>query len=106
MTASVVGGARGRRHVQLAATTAVLTAITFSLCLAVAIAWNRSYQVDEVEHIHAAYNIRDGRVLYRDFWQSHSPLLYVLLTPVIDVNDPVASYHARRLVSLCVLLSS
>lgn len=96
---------RRRSHAQLAATTILLTAIAFGLCLTTVIAWNRAYQVDEVEHIHAAYNMRDGRVLYRDFWQSHTPLLYVLLVPVIDIDDPVWSYHGARLVSLALLLA-
>lgn len=90
----------GRRGtLRLAATTAILAAIAFGAALAAIIIWNRAYQVDEVEHIHAAYNMRDGWTLYRDFWQGHNPLLYLLIAPVVQVDDPVASYHAARVVT-------
>jgi len=85
-----------KRIVTLAAQTAVFFAIVFGAITAALIVWNRSYQIDEVEHIHAAYNMRDGRVIYRDFWQGHPPLLYALLVPMIDVDDPVSSYHRAR----------
>jgi hypothetical protein len=84
---------------RLAVTTAILAAIVFGAALAAAIIWNRAYQVDEVEHLHAAYNMRDGRTLYRDFWQGHNPLLYLLIAPVVQVGDPVASYHGARVVT-------
>ncbi|MBI5442364.1 MAG: hypothetical protein HY900_14265, partial [Deltaproteobacteria bacterium] len=71
----------------------------------VAISRNRSFQVDEVEHVHAAYNVADGRALYRDFWEGHNPLLYVVLLPLVDVDDPVGTFRRSRLLVL-VLLSA
>lgn len=71
---------------------------------ALAISRNRSFQVDEVEHLHAAYNIADGRALYRDFWQSHNPLLYVLLQPIVSVDDPVGTYRRGRLLIAALML--
>jgi hypothetical protein len=62
--------------------------------------------VDEVEHIHVAYNIRDGRVPYADFWEGHNPLLHVLLVPVVDVDDAVASFQRARMVTLLLLLAT
>jgi hypothetical protein len=105
MSGSVAAEPHRRDHLQFAATTVLLAAIAFGLVLTLTIAWNRSYQVDEIEHIHAAYNMREGRVLYRDFWQGHNPMLYALLAPVIDTGDPVTSYHFARIVSLTILLS-
>jgi hypothetical protein len=95
----------GRPLLPLAARTVLVCALLVGVATAAAIAWNRSYQVDEVEHIHAAYDMRDGRTLYRDFWQGHPPLLHVLLYPVIDVHDPVDSFHRSRLVSGVLLLA-
>jgi hypothetical protein len=95
-----------QRTLRLATTTAILFAIAFGISLSSAMIWNRAFQVDEVEHIHAAYNMRDGRVLYRDFWQGHNPLLYVLIAPVIDTTDPVGSFHRSRVVTGILLLST
>lgn len=90
----------GGRSVGRAATL-VLVALGSTLVLAgvisaLAISHNRSFQVDEVEHLHAAYNIADGRALYRDFWQSHNPLLHLVLRPLVDVEDPVGTYRRGR----------
>ncbi|HXI13144.1 MAG TPA: glycosyltransferase family 39 protein [Thermoanaerobaculia bacterium] len=95
-----------RGQIRIAATTALLVAIAIGIALTAAIVWNRAYQVDEVEHIHAAYNMRDGRMIYRDFWQGHNPLLYILLAPVIDVRDPVSSFRAARIVTGLLLLAT
>ncbi|MBI2374936.1 MAG: hypothetical protein HYV07_13150 [Deltaproteobacteria bacterium] len=75
------------------------------------VAWNRAFQVDEVEHIHTAYSMRAGALVYRDFWEPHNPLLWFLILPVVDVDDPVASFLGARLVALtlffvCILLTA
>ena len=93
------------RLLRLASFTALAFAIAFGVVIVTAILWNRSFQVDEVEHIHGAYNMRDGRVLYRDFWQGHNPLLYVLIAPVMDVDDPVGSFHRARIVTGLLLMA-
>jgi hypothetical protein len=74
--------------------------------LLLAVSRNREFQVDEVEHLHAAYNLRDGRMIYRDFWQGHPPLLYALLAPMTDVSDPVASYRRARMLLAVLLLGT
>ncbi len=86
---------------------------TVLICLALAglvlvalISWNRNYQVDEVENIHAAYNMRRGLTLYEDFWQGHNPLLYPLLQPLILLNDPVRSFIHARMEMLVFLLAT
>jgi hypothetical protein len=63
----------------------------------------RSYQVDEVEHIHVAYHLQSGRVLYRDFWEGHHPLIYTLLNPWVDPEKPEESFLRSRLVMTGVL---
>lgn len=79
-------------------------ALLIGLFLLAAVCGNRMFQVDEVEHLHAAYNLRDGRMIYSDFWQGHPPLLYVLLLPCVDPADPVASYQRGRIFSGAILL--
>ena len=74
--------------------------------LLVEIAKNRPYQVDEVEHVHAAYEMHVGRLIYRDFRQFHNPLLYPLLSPVIDSADPAASFHRARVVTTGFLFAT
>ena len=69
----------------------------------------RPFQVDEVEHIHAAYSMSAGRLIYRDFRQPHNPLLYLALQPLVDPDQPVASFERARwltggLLALTVLL--
>ncbi len=74
--------------------------------LIVEIAANRPYQVDEVEHVHAAYEMHVGRLLYRDFRQFHNPLLYPVLSPVIDPADPAASFQRARVVTTSFLFAT
>jgi hypothetical protein len=67
------------------------------------VAAHREFQVDEVEHIHTSYNLRDGRMIYRDFVQVHPPLLYFVLYPFIQPEDPVGSFRRARGVSTAIL---
>lgn len=77
-----------------------------ALGLLLTMAANRPFQVDEVEHIHAAYELRAGRLIYRDFRQAHDPLLYPLLEPLIDPSQPAASFHRARILSTGMLLGT
>jgi hypothetical protein len=71
--------------------------------LVASVSWNRDFQVDEVEHIHSAYNWADGRRIYADFWEGHNPLLYLLLRPVVDAERPISTYRSARAVMLAFL---
>ena len=64
----------------------------------------RAYQVDEVEHLHAAYNLHIDKLPYHDFYQVHPPLLHYMLYPFTDPDDPVGSYRRGRHLALAVLL--
>ena len=77
-----------------------------ALGLLLAMAANRPFQVDEVEHVHAAYELRVGRLIYRDFRQAHDPLLYPLLEPLIDPSDPAASFRRARFASTGLLIGT
>ncbi|MBN1913648.1 MAG: hypothetical protein JW788_04540 [Candidatus Omnitrophica bacterium] len=43
---------------------------------------------DESEHLHCAWMISQGMVPFRDFWQHHSPLIWLSLAPVIALLKP------------------
>lgn len=94
------------RAVGLAPATLVALLLAAAVVLLVLVAANREFQVDEVEHIHTAYNLRDGRLIYRDFVQVHPPLLYLLLAPFVDPDDPVSSFRLARVFSSTVLLAT
>lgn len=82
----------------LAGTAALLAAL-----LAYSVSSQRAFQVDEVEHIHAAFHVAAGRVLFRDVFECHTPGLYFLLAPVIELDDPVASFFRARMVMMVLL---
>ncbi|MGH7197846.1 MAG: ArnT family glycosyltransferase, partial [Candidatus Omnitrophota bacterium] len=52
---------------------------------AIYLAWTARYSVmsDEIEHLHAAYLVSRGLLPFRDFWEHHSPLLWISLSPFI-----------------------
>lgn len=78
--------------------------LVLSIALVFTVSQHRNYQVDEIEHVHAAFNLSDGRIIYRDFWQGHNPLLYGMLQPWIDKADPAGTFQAARGMVFCVLL--
>ena len=67
----------------VAAVLATLLAITLG-CLAV-IATHRVFDPDELEAIHVGWNLSQGRMIYRDFFEHHHPLFYLLLAPLLAV---------------------
>ena len=61
---------------------------------------------DEVEHASAAWQMSQGLLPYNDFFQHHSPVLWIILSPLFKnpqiVNHPLESI---RLISTGVSLS-
>ena len=43
---------------------------------------------DESEHLHCAWMVARGLVPFRDFWQHHSPLLWIILAPFFKLLKP------------------
>ncbi len=84
----------------------LLLATLLGAGLAVAIAWQRAFQVDEVETIHAAYNMATGKIIYRDFWQGHHPLLYVILGGILPTDDPTTAFLASRALALALFATT
>lgn len=97
---------RWQRGLHLLLVAAAATATLLSALLVVTISNNRAFQVDEVEHIHAAYQVAVGKVLYRDVYEAHTPGLYLTVAPFIDVDDPVVSYGRARVLMLLMLLAT
>jgi hypothetical protein len=91
-----------RRALDRVATALLVAMILAAAGMAATVSRNKSFQVDEVEHIHAAYHMQEGRLIYSEFWQVHNPLLYGFLSPLIDTEDPVGSFQSARLFMLLV----
>ena len=62
---------------------------------------------DEAEHLHVAWLMSEGQLPYRDFWQHHTPLLWLGLAPVLRAMPPSAYVcdFARLLALLVTVLS-
>jgi len=80
------------------------TFFIYALVLLWAQSWNRPFQVDEVEHVHAAYNVSIGKLIYEDFRQTHNPLLYFVLGPLVDPGDPVGTFRRARSFTTALLM--
>ncbi len=92
--------------VELVLAAALVVFVAIGVVRARDVSTGRGFQVDEVEHIHAAYNLRTGKLIYRDFWEPHNPLLHFALTPVVNPADPVASFRRARALAFAVLLGT
>ncbi len=95
-----------RKPADIAVVAVLVAMLVGAAGVATAVSWNKSFQVDEVEHIHASYHLRDGRVIYSEFWEGHNPLLYGFVTPLIDRGDPVGSFRRARVFMLLVLFGT
>lgn len=45
---------------------------------------------DETEHLHSTWLVAHGHMPYLDFWQHHSPLLWIVLSPLMRLLPPGA----------------
>lgn len=70
--------------------------------LLVAVAGTRVLGCDEIQHLQAAWQVALGRVPYRDFFEHHTPALYLLVAPLLAVLD-VARDTGQALVALGLL---
>ena len=69
---------------------AVALAILFALHLAaVGISANREPHVDETEYLHAAWLMAQGRQLYVDFFEHHSPFFFATLERLAPEGERV-----------------
>jgi hypothetical protein len=79
--------------------------IVLNLLLLVAWGLLAGIDMDETEHLHCSWMVSCGMVPYRDFWQHHSPLLWVLLSPFFKLLKPsVAVFDLSRTFSALVFV--
>jgi hypothetical protein len=53
------------------------------LCLGFLARLSAGYDADELQHFHFAWNIGQGMLPYRDFFEHHPPLLHYVLAPMV-----------------------
>jgi hypothetical protein len=53
------------------------------LCLGFLARLFAGYDADELQHFHFAWNIGQGMLPYRDFFEHHPPLLHYILAPIV-----------------------
>ncbi len=67
---------------------------------------NGSFFIDEFEHIHSTWYVKDGHVPYRDFFQHHNPLLWYLMAPLLWIfGETVEAMMACRILIFAVSLA-
>ncbi|MFH0838868.1 MAG: hypothetical protein V1893_01620 [Candidatus Omnitrophota bacterium] len=73
----------------------VLTpAICISLLLLVIWGMIAGIDVDEIEHLHCTWMVYSGFVPFKDFWQHHAPIFWVILAPIFGILKPSVSVIA------------
>jgi Dolichyl-phosphate-mannose-protein mannosyltransferase len=71
----------GRWYFHLAAVGVLLLAIIVRAGLTL----NSELNIDEFEHLHAAWMVAHHFVIYRDFGENHTPLFYYVLVPLFRI---------------------
>ncbi len=71
------------------------------------LAATRLHDPDEYEHLHAAYSVAAGQVPYRDFFEHHGPLTYLLLAgPVRWLGPTPWLLEIHRFCSVLCLIAA
>ena len=96
-----------RIHSQYFQRIAWLIVAILAVALGVHHAIVRPIVVDEWEHVHSAFLVSKGQLPYRDFWQNHPPLGYLLTGWLVPFSDPsFSTIIAVRLTSLLARLGA
>ena len=76
-----------------------------SIIVRAALTLNREVDIDEFEHLHAGWMMSHHYLIYRDFWENHTPLFYYLLLPLFRLcrEGPGLVVAARIIMSLAAL---
>ena len=65
--------------------------------------WLTGIGHDTPEHFHCAWMVSQGLIPYKDFWQHHPPLLWLILAPLFKILKPtVLIFDAARI--FCALI--
>lgn len=91
-------------------------ALALAVLLLVTRTWfivHRAFDVDELEHAHAAWSVSQGQVPYRDFFEHHTPALYLLSAPLfarltsnVDPQSAIALLRVSRAVMWVLMAAS
>ncbi|MBN2056252.1 glycosyltransferase family 39 protein [bacterium] len=55
------------------------------------------FKVDELQHLHVARSLAAGQVMYVDFFEHHTPLFHLLLSPLFSMmGDEILTLFASR----------
>lgn len=88
-----------RPHSQRVAQFGTATLVLLAAWLLVLGVFVRPMDHDEVEHLHCAWLVSRGQVPFRDFWQHHSPMIYLAFAPLMRLPiDPIYTPIAARLI--------
>jgi hypothetical protein len=81
---------------------AIFALLLLSVILRAALTLNRELDMDEFQHLHTAWMLSRHYLIYKDFWEPHTPLLYYLLLPLFHFfrEGPGLVLAARAAVSL------
>lgn len=75
--------------------------------LALFVCLNKFFHLDEIEHMHCAWYIKNGYIPYRDFFEHHNPLLWYLLLPLLYLaGDSANTLLLARLFMLCITVGT
>jgi Dolichyl-phosphate-mannose-protein mannosyltransferase len=80
--------------------------LLYSLAIRMHLTWNRRFNADEFQHLHAAWMVHSGYFPYRDFWDNHTPLLHYFLAsgfPYFEEGVPLMMF-VRGIMSTVGLL--
>lgn len=61
---------------------------------------------DEFAHLHAAWLVSQGQLPYRDFFYFYSPVILLLLGPILLLGQSFVTVYAARLLMLLVSLAT
>jgi len=77
-----------------------------AVCL-LGIAFIKPFRPDEIEHVHAAWRVANGRVPYLDFFEHHHPLLWYMLAGLLRlVGESGATVLIFRLIFYLLALAT
>ncbi|MBN1357101.1 glycosyltransferase family 39 protein [bacterium] len=83
----------------------ILLALLLILVWLSGLAWNRYFDPDEFEHLHASRSIARGLRVYTDFFEHHMPLQYIFLVPLHHMlNDTEIYLISGRYFYFCFLI--
>ena len=79
--------------------------IVFGIALSFWILFNHQPKTgDDVEHLHSAWLVFQGKVPYNDFFQHHNPLLWYLYAPLLGAMQyEIAVFDTVRIISTLLL---